>query len=468
MLKLKKSYDGAVLFTVICFMSILTVMLMTALVVSSTSSKKSYANYAENQAYMTAKSTLDLYTECLSDTTNTDYDTMREDVKNIPDGGTLTVPVKMPNGNDEEITVQKVGAFELKVTSSMDKAGSSAVVSSKVLYSSSTTGTVPATNLSSLLPFFGERNDFNWPDFTNNDVYDPQNTTFPTRGGTTGYGFPTIPAASETVAASAGPGANQWPGWIDSALNDPHAQLYSAHTLFKDKIYAKVHKLRIDDDNDFRNKEPFVWEEANGSWGTGWAPGFVRDTNYGDLVKFEKAYEIDSAICTSIQVFCSADDAWIAFWNGEYIGSNNFMRIYDKNDVSVTDSRYGTYKAGFTRPGCFPTASTKITNNLNQILSIAGDLSDDYSFPYLDYSSDQITQGTQLMTLDSSKADPSGVNVLTVYAANGSTKSWGYNGAHNGQNPGMVSFEIFANDNSAGGKDISRTVDTWVKGEYVK
>ena len=71
MRKIKQNYSGNILFTVICIMSIITILLMSSIIIIASSNKKAVKNYADNQVYVSAKSLLDTFVDCATDTTLT-------------------------------------------------------------------------------------------------------------------------------------------------------------------------------------------------------------------------------------------------------------------------------------------------------------------------------------------------------------------------------------------------------------
>jgi hypothetical protein len=142
--KMIKKNDGVVLFSVICLMSILTVILMTAIIIVSSSSKKAQGNYIDNQVYITAKSTLDTFVDCVSDYSFTDFETIRTDIKNIAINSEETFTVTLPSclSGDCKVTVKRLSDTNVIIKAEANKNNQIATISREMLI---TSASVPNT-----------------------------------------------------------------------------------------------------------------------------------------------------------------------------------------------------------------------------------------------------------------------------------------------------------------------------------
>lgn len=141
MKKFNKNYDGSVLFTVICLMSILTVVLMTAIVVVSSSNKKAVVNYSDNQVYITAKSTLDTFVDYVSDYSFTDFNSIRDEIDALVVNAETSFDVTLPSSLKEtcKVTIKRIDSTKVIITTNADKNGQIATISREVAISSGST-----------------------------------------------------------------------------------------------------------------------------------------------------------------------------------------------------------------------------------------------------------------------------------------------------------------------------------------
>lgn len=128
---LKKGKKGAILFTVTMVMMVLTIIMMATFVVIIAIQKQALNNFTDSQAYITAKSTLDAFIECVrvnpdNDGNGTgDYEDLREMMIGKPNGSgkNMTGGMKYPgtiHSDDQNLTdAVKYVEVTLPVTTEM-------------------------------------------------------------------------------------------------------------------------------------------------------------------------------------------------------------------------------------------------------------------------------------------------------------------------------------------------------------
>ena len=162
MRKIKQNYSGNILFTVICIMSIITILLMSSIIIIASSNKKAVNHFAENQAYTTGKSIVDTYIGCLLDVSTDKFDYMKLEIKNISNPGELQVQVTLPSdfkgslpkdaSGKPYITVSRKNVTDFSIIAEIDYMGNKKKIVKKFklnppqkIYSDINTG--KATNL---------------------------------------------------------------------------------------------------------------------------------------------------------------------------------------------------------------------------------------------------------------------------------------------------------------------------------
>ena len=436
MKKQKLNNDGAVLFTVICLMSILTVVLMTAIIVVSSSHKKAITNYTESQSYVTAKSTVDVFMECLEDT-DTYYDPLRTELKGISDGDTKEIDVTMPNGNPEKLLVKKDGDI-FTITSSITEFKSESSVSCKVRY-------VPAASYSSDLNTVGTNISNILPQNNVESKFDPDTSWYIPRGGSENGPFPVKLASTGTNLDT------KWTDALRTGLNN-------------NGISGQA---RINIDN-----AKFLWEDTRGGNGWWWQGGhrqypdsnhsFSQETHDGDLVKFEYNFYIPSSISTSdLKCYCAADDAYIVFINDNFIGSNNFLRLN-------ADGTYNNCNVPGFLPTSFRNGSSNgkvIEQNERDVLAIVGD-GNPSSDRFIEYDLGAIGNGAKILNIDHNYLNYDNINNITIYAYNGYSDDPLLRKYNDGGNPAFVSYAFLLHDDLLG--DYSSTSpESWVFEKYI-
>lgn len=444
MKKFKLNENGSVLFTVICLMTVLSVVLMTAIITVASSNKKSVTNYTDQQAYVTAKSTVDTFVASLAVVDNNSYDDLRKILKEMPYGKEIhDISVTLPDGKTGKLAVKRENDSEFTITAEVEYMDSKSKVSCKLKYipskSYSSDIDTMATNLSYLLPNY----------LSAGDYFNPNSTlsNYSQRGGSA-IGPSPVKLASE--------GSNK-PGTWRKALNKG---------LDKEGISGNKRTVIVN--------SQFLWEDtgSEGYWNDEfanhyWPPkgySFPRDTYKGELVKFEYNVFIPDTIDHSgLGCYCAADDAYIAFMNDKFIGSNNVVRLND-------DGTYNKNKIKGWLPDCFNDGSNNsvvIENNLQQILAVFGDLDGNTSsYPYITYDMNAIGNGGKILNLDEDDINFNGMNKLTIYVVNGYNPDSNFHWEYYGYNPAFVCYAFLLNDTALGNYSLT-SPESWIIEEYI-
>lgn len=122
--KINKNKQGAALMTVIVVMALVLILLVSTLSVSIIASNQTYSTFEEQQAYYTARSTLEGFGATLNnDTTFDAYLATFARTASINDEKTTLNAVSVPGYGNVKVTIKKVAAETVKVTAEVELLG---------------------------------------------------------------------------------------------------------------------------------------------------------------------------------------------------------------------------------------------------------------------------------------------------------------------------------------------------------
>ncbi len=375
---MKKRFNskGSVLLTVVCVMAVLSIVLMTAIVSVSSSNQKTLRTYTDEQAYVTGKSVVDLFSDCLMDETTADFDSIKQSIVNLAVSKSINIPVTLPSevkgdlpvGADgkQYITVTRTSDKDFKMTADVKDVKSTVSVSRKFSYND------PITVVSEV----GQGTTKNLNYLSNNSQI---------RSSTYGAETATQKTVSAIPVKTNRPSG--WP-WYDN--NWPGAK----GTLEDNTWTANFQKYSSDIMTYFSKKPNFLWEDCSGR-----NMNYYKKNYYGDIVKFEFTFDFNGKIDDSKgatdpskgdAIFrCAADDAWIGYINGNYLGYANIVKIKNKS------------------------VATPATPDDKKIVDLFGDL----SWDYLQWNDSDWGSTGRIISIKNSQL-VQGKNTIVIYAAN--------------------------------------------------